>query len=176
MRNGLLIVSLLFVTLVAAISAASTPSAPAAKTVLTNCHQSGVVLLFWPKGHRAIPGAQLGGHPRPHVEIYKSYSYSSSNLLAFLSSNGTIRFSRKCEKGSPPLPRGPIPRNETLTRAGAVGCSIGTNSQLLVTRVSGGLKLDVGIPGTLVAGAKITARRPSVTLDNQFCRTRRPPR
>ena len=141
-----------------------------------DCHQSGLVFLFWPKGHRPIRSADLGAHPKPHVEIYKSSSYSSSNLLAFLSSNGTIRFSRKCEKSSPPLPRGPIPRNKTATRAVAVGCSIGANSQLLVTRVATGLQLDVGILGTLGAGAKITTRRPSITFDNQFCRTRRPPR
>jgi hypothetical protein len=140
-----------------------------------DCHQSGLVFLYWPKGHRPIPKADLGAHPRPHVEIYKSYSYSSSNLLGFLSSNGTIRFSRKCEKARHRCPR-PIPRNKTATRAVAAGCSIGANSQLLVTRVAAGLQLDVGILGTLVAGSKITTRRPTITFDNQFCRTRPPPR
>jgi hypothetical protein len=94
--------------LAAAVPAAGTHSATA-KPVQVSCNQASVVFLFWPRGHGAIRSAHLPAHPRPHVEIYKSRSYSGSNLLGFLSSNGTVRFAGRCERSTSAAPSGAIP-------------------------------------------------------------------
>jgi hypothetical protein len=162
--------------LAAAVLAAATYSAPSARPVEVNCNQASAVFLFWPRGHGTIRSAHLPAHPRPHVEIYKSHSYSSSNLLGFLSSNGTVRFSSRCERSSDPAPSGPIPRNDTATRKRAITCTLGTHSLLRVTHVSGGLKLDLGIQDNEQAMARITKKGASFTYDTQFCRTGASPR
>ncbi len=50
----------------------SARSAPALRPVQVRCGEGGVTFLFWPKGHGTIRSADLGAHPAPHVELYKS--------------------------------------------------------------------------------------------------------
>ena len=161
--------------LAAAVPAAGTHSATA-KPVQVSCNQASVVFLFWPRGHGAIRSAHLPAHPRPHVEIYKSRSYSSSNLLGFLSSNGTVRFAGRCERSTSPAPSGAIPRNDTVSSKRAIACALGTYSLLRVRHVVGGLQLDLGIQGTKEASARITTKGASFTYDTQFCRAGPAPR
>jgi hypothetical protein len=156
--------------LAAAALAAATHSAPSARPVQVNCNLASAVFLFWPRGHGAIRSAHIPAHPRPHVEIYRSHSYSGSNLLGFLSSNGTVRLSSKCERSKDPAPSGAIPRNDTATRKRAITCTLGTRSLLRVTHVSGGLRLDLGIQDNEQAMARITKKGASFTYDTQFCR------
>ena len=83
----------------AALPVATTHSAPAARPVPIHC-SGGMGFLFWPKGHKSIPGAALGSHPAPHVDIYKSSSYKGLNVLGFVNQKGKSRFSSKCNKST----------------------------------------------------------------------------
>ena len=68
------------------------------------------------------------------------------------------------------------PRNDTVSSKSAITCTLGTYSLLRVTRISGGLRLDLGIQNNKEASARITAKRASFTFDTQFCRTGAVPR
>ena len=163
------VVVLGLVAVAAALPAATTHSAPAAKPVQVHCGDAGLVFLFWPKGHRTIRSADLGAHPAPHVEIYKSDSYKGSNLLGFVNQKRKIRFSGKCDNGGKPPISGGIPRNKTLTRRAAISCEIGSNSELRVTSLAGGAEVDLGIPDHGEAQAVLKQRGSNFTYDNEFC-------
>jgi hypothetical protein len=150
--------------------AAATYSAPSARPVQVTCNQASAVFLFWPRGHGTIPRADLPAHPAPHVEIYKSHSYSNSNLLGFLNAKGKIRFSGKCDRDTAAAPSGPIPRNDTARRRLAITCELGRYTEIRATPIAGGLRLDFGVRDHREGTANITRKGSSFTYDTQFCR------
>jgi hypothetical protein len=135
-----------------------------------NCNQPSAVFLFWPRGHGTLPSAELPAHPAPYVEIYRSRSYSNSNLLGFLNAKGQIRFSGKCDRDKAPAPSGPIPRNDTARRRLAITCRLGRYTVIRATPITGGLRLDFGIHDNREGTANITRKGSSFTYDTQFCR------
>ena len=151
------------------VPAATTHSSPVAKPVQIHC-SGGMVFVFWPRGHKPIPGADLGSHPAPHVDIYKSSSYKGSNLLAFVNQKGTSRFSSKCNKSTASPVSGGVPRNKVLTKRAAISCGDVGFADLRVTSIPGGTQLDLGITGTKTAQAVLKKRGSRFTYDNQFCR------
>jgi len=166
-RRALVLVPI--VAIAAALAAAASDSAPALKPVQVHCSDNGLVFLFWPKGHKAIRSADLGAHPAPHVEVYKSDSYKGSNLLGFVNQKRKIHFSGKCDRGSKVPVSGGIPRNKTLTKRAAISCEIGTYSDLRVTAIRGGTEVDLGIPDHGQAQAVLKQRGSTFTYDNEFC-------
>lgn len=135
-----------------------------------NCNQAAAVFLFWPRGHGTIPKAELPAHPVPHVEIYRSHSYSNSTLLGFVNAKGRIRFSSKCDRDTKPAPSGAIPRNDTATRRLAITCTLGRYTEIRATPIAGGVRLDLGIRDNREGTANIKNKGSSFTYDIQFCR------
>jgi hypothetical protein len=134
---------LVLVAVGAAFPAATTQSAPAAKPVQVHC-SGGMVFLFWPKGHKAIPSADLGIHPAPHVDIYKSSSYKGSNLLGFVNQKGKFRFSSKCDKSTASAVSGGVPRNKVVTKRAGISCGDVGFADVRVSSIPGGTQVDLG--------------------------------
>jgi len=158
----------------AAFPAASTRSAPAAKPVQVHC-SGGMVFLFWPKGHKAIPSADLGSHPAPHVDIYKSSSYKGSNLLGFVNQKGKSRFSSKCNKSTASAVSGGVPRNKVVTKRAAISCGDVGFSDVRVSSIPAGTQVDLGITGHKTIQAVLKQRGSRFIYDNEFCRVVAPP-
>jgi len=162
----------LFLALVgvtAALSAGTTLSAPAAKPVQVHC-SGGMVFLFWPKGHKPIPSADLGSHPAPHVDIYKSSSYKGSNLLGFVNQKGKSRFSSKCDRSTASAVSGGVPRNKVVTKRTAISCGDVGFADVRVSSIQGGTQVDLGITGSKTIQAVLRQRGSRFIYDNQFCR------
>ena len=153
----------------AAFPAASTRSAPAAKPVQVHC-SGGMVFLFWPKGHKAIPSADLGSHPAPHVDIYKSSSYKGSNLFGFVNQKGKSRFSSKCDRSTASAVSGGVPRNKVVTKRTAISCGDVGFADVRVSSIQGGTQVDLGITGSKTIQAVLKQRGSRFIYDNQFCR------
>ena len=153
----------------AAFPAASTRSAPAAKPVQVHC-SGGMVFLFWPKGHKSIPSADLGSHPAPHVDIYKSSSYKGSNLLGFVNQKGKSRFSSKCDRSTASAVSGGVPRNKVVTKRTAISCGDVGFADVRVSSIQGGTQVDLGITGSKTIQAVLKQRGSRFIYDNQFCR------
>lgn len=129
-----------------------------------------MVFVFWPKGHKAIPNADLGAHPAPHVDIYKSSSYKGSNLLGFVNQKGKIRFSSKCGKSTASPVSGGVPRNKIVTKRTAISCGDVGFSDLRVTSIPRGTQVDLGITGLKTVQAVLKQRGSRFIYDNEFCR------
>ena len=160
---------LALVAVAAALPAARTHSAPAAKPVQVHC-SGGMVFLFWPKGHKSIPSADLGSHPAPHVDIYKSSSYKGSNLLGFVNQKGKSRFSSRCDKSTASAVSGGVPRNKVVTKRAAISCGDVGFSDVRVSSIPGGTQVDLGITGNKTIQAVLKQRGSRFTYDNEFCR------
>jgi hypothetical protein len=160
---------LALVAVAAALPAARTHSAPAAKPVQVHC-SGGMVFLFWPKGHKSIPSADLGSHPAPHVDIYKSSSYKGSNLLGFVNQKGKSRFSSRCDKSTASAVSGGVPRNKVVTKRAAISCGDVGFSDVRVSSIPGGTQVDLGITGNKTIQAVLKERGSRFTYDNEFCR------
>jgi hypothetical protein len=152
-----------------AFSAATTHSAPAAKPVQVHC-SGGMVFVFWPKGHKSIPSADLGSHPASHVDIYKSSSYKGSNVLGFVNQKGKSRFSSKCNKSTASAVSGGVPRNKVVTKRAAISCGDVGFSDVRVSSIPGGTQVDLGITGHKTIQAVLKQRGSRFIYDNQFCR------
>jgi hypothetical protein len=160
---------LVLVAVGAAFPAATTQSAPAAKPVQVHC-SGGMVFLFWPKGHKAIPSADLGIHPAPHVDIYKSSSYKGSNLLGFVNQKGKFRFSSKCDKSTASAVSGGVPRNKVVTKRAGISCGDVGFADVRVSSIPGGTQVDLGITGHKTIQAVLKQRGTRFIYDNEFCR------
>jgi hypothetical protein len=160
---------LALVAVAAALPAAMTHSAPAAKPVQVHC-SGGMVFRFWPKGHKSIPSADLGSHPAPHVDIYKSSSYKGSNLLGFVNQKGKSRFSSKCDKSTASAVSGGVPRNKVVTKRAAISCGDVGFSDLRVSSIPAGTQVDLGITGNKTIQAVLKQRGSRFIYDNEFCR------
>ena len=152
-----------------AFSAATTYSAPAAKPVQVHC-SGGMVFVFWPKGHTSIPSADLGSHPAPHVDIYKSSSYKGSSVLGFVNQKGKSRFSSKCDKSTASAVSGGVPRNKVVTKRAAISCGDVGFSDVRVSSIPGGTQVDLGITGHKTIQAVLKQRGSRFIYDNQFGR------
>jgi hypothetical protein len=128
-----------------------------------------IPFLFGPKGHGTIRKADLGAHPAPHIELYKSDSYKGSNLLGFVNYKGKIRFSSKCDKGGKVPVSGGVPRNIAVTKRSAISCEIGIASEIRVSSAPGGVYIDLGIPDHGEARVTLKKRGSSFLYDNQVC-------
>jgi hypothetical protein len=152
-----------------AFSAATTYSAPAAKPVQVHC-SGGMVFVFWPKGHTSIPSADLGSHPAPHVDIYKSSSYKGSSVLGFVNQKGKSRFSSKCDKSTASAVSGGVPHNKVVTKRAAISCGDVGFSDVRVSSIPGGTQVDLGITGHKTIQAVLKQRGSRFIYDNQFGR------
>jgi hypothetical protein len=116
MRTRLLVLIPLALAAVAPATALARP----AKSSL--CPAPDVTVLFWPKGHHAVPSVGFPRIPTPHLEIYKpDPSYPSSNFLYYADANGVSDASRTCVNG-PSTTSTPIAHPKTIKRKRAVTC------------------------------------------------------
>jgi hypothetical protein len=160
---------LALVVFAAALPAATTHSAPAGRPVQVHC-SGGMVFLFWPKGHKSIPSADLGSHPAPHVDIYKSSSYKGANLLGFVNQKGKSRFSSKCNKSTASAVSGGVPRNKIVTKRAAISCGDVGFADVRVSSIPAGTQVDLGITGHKTIQAVLKQRGSRFIYDNEFCR------
>jgi hypothetical protein len=181
-RRALLIgVLALAVTLV---GAAATRSAPEAAPRQVSCGQTLVIVLFWPRGHGAIPRVGFSADREPHVEIYKygTRGYPRGNFLAYGAANGRMRFGAACKTKLAVPAVGPIPSRVTARKARAVSCRLPKNALVHVRRIKSGLQVDLGAPpplgspGERVVSAKLHARGSVLDFSRESCNPGAPPR
>jgi hypothetical protein len=164
--------------------AAATRSAPQAAPKQVSCGQTLVIVLFWPRGHGAIPSVGFSADRKPHVEIYKygTRGYPRGNFLAYGAANGKTRFGSACKTKFAVPAVGPVPTRVTARKARALSCRLPKNALLRVRPIKRGLQIDIGAPpplgspGERVISAKLHARGSVLDFSRGSCNPGAPPR
>ena len=77
---------------------AAPSAASAASTV--SCATPAATVLFWPKGHHAVPKVGFPSIPTPHLEVYApGANYPSANFLLYADAKRSIDPSAGCGSG-----------------------------------------------------------------------------
>jgi hypothetical protein len=164
--------------------AAATRSAPQAAPKQVSCGQTLVIVLFWPRGHSAIPSVGFSADRKPHVEIYKygTRGYPRGNVLAYGAANGKTRFGSACKTKFAVPAVGPVPTRVTARKARALSCRLPKNALLRMRPIKRGLQIDIGAPpplgspGERVISAKLHARGSVLDFSRGSCNPGAPPR
>ena len=163
--------------LVIALAAFTATSSATQPTRQADCRQSLVIVLFWPKGHRAIGSIGFPAHPRPHVEVYKygKQGYPPKNFLVFASANGHVTFSKACKFASGPGPSGAITRKATAHKARAFSCRVPSGGVERTKPIKGGIQFDLGAPRAHVLSAKLLSHGSTLDFSHAWCNVGSPP-
>ena len=171
MRRFLLLGAAVLAAVAVGVSTHAASSAPAAALTNVSCKQSPLVFLFWPHGHGAIKSVGFSAYKTPHLEVYKHVaSYPNSAFLAFAAANKLTSFAKAC-RGKTGKVGSAIQHKKTVTKQLAFTCSVPKGTLIVTKPVSGGLKLDVGTPGSHVVSAEIAISGSTFSYDTKLCRS-----
>lgn len=189
----------LLVTLVAALAtacgggdeeAATTAETEAARTSATQESTSAsecaseATVLFWPKGHPAIPAINFPALPMPHIEVYKgtgpAYPMSAAIAWAFASSPGPGFPQRQTSPqclASGSTDSGQVSNAKTVQAAARLVCTAESGIQIRIEELSSSrYRLDVQTgTGELTAQALVAPRGSSASYATEGCEESAPP-
>jgi len=151
---------------------AAPSAASAASTV--SCATPAATVLFWPKGHHAVPKVGFPSIPTPHLEVYApGANYPSANFLLYVDLKGGIDPSRGC--GTAPAATGTkIAHARTLKKTKAVTCSAGAPLAYDVRRTKTGMAVTGHAGATIVF--RVDLRKHSVMhYDGATCKVKAAP-
>jgi hypothetical protein len=142
-----------------------------------DCRQSLVIVLFWPKGHGAIPSVGLGRYRTPNAAVFKysKHGYPSKNLLVLGDAKQRAQFGSICKFQSGPGPSGTIAQRLSAHRARALSCRIPTGGVERTKPIKNGLQIDLGAPGTRVVSIKLHPTGSSADFSHSWCNAGNPP-
>jgi hypothetical protein len=174
-RTLLIGVSALAVALAAV---AGTRSATQAAPKQEACHQTLVIVLFWPHGHGGIQSIGFTADRTPHVEIYKygKNGYPKRNFLAYGAASGKTRFAQACTPIPGAGPTNPILSRVTLKKARALSCRLPNNAVVRMRKVGGRFQIDVGNPVVRMVSAKLRKDGSTLDFSRASCNTGPAPR
>ena len=138
------------------------------------CKQRAVGLLFWPRGHAAVPSV---GFPRflvPHAELYRpGPPYPDARALGGVLPGGGS-FEDVCS-ATPIRPPGPVESVTTVRQAATISCA--ARKALLFERVDASAKstLRIYAAGVLLLRMTIARSGSSVSFDSRSCKRSAPP-
>ena len=162
MRQRLVLLVVVTAGLVAA------PSAQAAQAV--SCSASSATVLFWPKGHAAVPKVDFPKILTPHLEVYSAGAgYPSSNFLLYGDAKRSIDPSRSCGSGVVSKTSA-VGHARTINAAKAVTCAAGAALVYDVKRAKRGLTI-IGHAGTRAYfRAEVRAHGSTLSYDRTACK------
>jgi hypothetical protein len=168
----------LFVLVVTSVAAAAVPAAISAPRVEGNCSTETPVVLFWPRGHAAIPSLGFPAFRTPHVEVYRyqaATTYRNANFVGYADGTGKSSLNPACKRVADHVTVQQLPAT-SITRAAAVTCRTRGAALVQVRRIAGaGVRGEVRLleaPNRLVLRALVTGNAigSNLAYNPQRCR------
>lgn len=173
----------LLVVAVASVATAAVPAAVSAPAVEGNCSTETPVVLFWPRGHAAIPSLGFPNFRTPHVEVYRyaaATTYKNANFVGYADGAGKSALNPACSRVADHTTVQQLPAT-SITRAAAVTCRTRGNTLVQVRKIAGaGVRSEVRLieaPNRLVLRAVVTGNAigSNLAYNPQRCRVGAPP-
>jgi hypothetical protein len=148
-----------------------------------SCGTETVTVLFWPRGHGAIPGLGFPAFRTPHAEVYAyqgAATYRSASFLGSADGKGKVELRPGCPRVRDHTTVQQLPAT-SLTRAAAVTCRTRNDTLVQLRKVPGaGVRAEVRLlegPNRLVLRALVTGNAigSNLAYNPQRCRVGRPP-
>ena len=146
---------------------AAAPAAHAAQAV--SCSAPSATVLFWPKGHAAVPTVGFPKILTPHLEVYGAGAgYPSANFLLYADASRSTDASRSCGSGAV-AKTSAVGHARTIKSAKAVTCTAGAALVYDIKRAKRGLTI-IGHAGTRAYfRAEIHAKGSTLSYDRTAC-------
>jgi hypothetical protein len=162
--------------LVLAVHAPMNAAPAVAAEAPVDCNAKSITVLFWPKGHAAIPKVNFPSFPTPHVEIYKgrTKAYTGSESLGFFDATGMGQFAKSCQEISPPgraLKR--ISGAKERSSGAAFRCKLKKNAELQVNPVeaTGAVRLTAfTAPDKTILTVDLAQTGSAAKYDKKLCK------
>ena len=142
-----------------------------------------IVILFWPRGHAAIPRIRFPEVRAPHIEVYSyaaAATYQSRYFLAYADGKGKSSLKPGCRRVQDHSTVQQLPAT-AITRAAAVTCRTRGETLVQVRKIAGaGVRREVRLleaPNRLVLRALVTGNAigSNLAYNTQRCRAGAPP-
>lgn len=150
-------------------------AAPTAATIQGNCGTKTMSVLFWPKGHKAIP---LLGYPAwkiPHVEVFRykgGTTFLSKNQVAYAGTDKNIVLAKSCARVADRKTFQQVPAQGIRT-ASALTCSFSKPAHVQIRKVAGaGVRHEVYLidpPNKVVLRAQIAPQGTNLSYSFSNC-------
>ena len=166
---------LVLLTVVLAMAVAPA-AAQAALPRSVTCTGSAATVLFWPKGHKYVPGVRFPAIPTPHLEVYRpGAAYPATNFLLYADAKRFVDPSNTC--GTAPVTATRAVRNRrTITVKKAITCNAASNLAYDVLRSKKGLTIIGHVGPEAYFRAEIKPNGSKLTYDRSACRAAAAPR
>lgn len=168
---------------VASVAVATVPAAVSAPEVEGNCKTETPVVLFWPRGHAAIPSLGFPDFRTPHAEVYRyvgAGTYRNANFVGYADGAGKSSLNPACSRVPDHTTVQQLPAT-SITRAAAITCRTRGNTLVQVRKIAGaGVRSEVRLieaPNRLVLRALVTGNAigSNLSYNPQKCRVGAPP-
>ena len=171
MRARLLLPSICLLVALAA------PAAAGAKVPESvSCASESATALFWPKGHKTVPGVGFPSIKTPHLEVYKpGAGYRSPDFLLYADSSRFIDPSRSCGIGRAKATGG-VRSAKTTSVTKAVTCSAPSAISYEVTRAGTGVTVVAHAGPDVYFRATLKRKGSTLTYNRQACKVTATPR
>ena len=153
------------------------PAAASAKVPESvSCTSTSATVLFWPKGHKVVPGVGFPSIKTPHLEVYKpGAAYPSPNFLLYADSSRFVDPSHSCGIGKA-TSTGGVRSAKTISSTKAVTCSAPAAISYEVTRTGSGLTVVAHAGPDVYFRATLKRQGSSLTYNRQACKVTATPR
>lgn len=157
----------LVVSLTLAAAFAAAPAQAHAKVVA--CGSPATTVLFWPKGHNAVPGVGFPKIPTPHIELYRpGATYPGANFFLYVDAKGVIDPSVAC--GSAPTAKaGAVKHAKTITKTKAVTCTAAGAMAYDVKKTKHGVTIAGRVGRSTTFRIAVRSKGSSLTYDRSVC-------
>ena len=169
---------LVLAAVVAAVLVPVAASLPAARAVEGDCGTTTITVLFWPRGHAAIPALDFPSFRTPHIEVYRyvgATTYRNANFVGYADGKGAVKLTTGCTRARDHTTVQQLPAT-SITRAAAITCRTRANTLVQVRRIAGaGVRTEARLieaPNRLVLRALVTGNAigSNVAYSPQRCR------
>lgn len=158
--------------LLAALALALVLAVPAGAHAATRhiaCGSPSATILFWPKGHEAVPGVGFPKISTPHLELYRpGAGYPSSDFLLYADAKGVIDPLRACGR-APAATAGAVAHAKTVRTTKAVTCSAPSALVFVARRSKTGVAVTGRVGTTSYFRVVVRRKGSTFTYDRSAC-------